>query len=196
MPAPILRLSGPLNATPAQRRAALEGRCCSQSELDEELNRMAPGPSFASAARSSAVVPRPPPSGRAEGAPSSDGPLHPALPPPPVQSFGSSELRALPSFPADVDFLWGAFSEKAHPADWQTPSLRWGSRQPVVCGLFPWNGTGACACFTNSLSTAPGRPRPGGSLLSFDGRPPRVASAPAVYAASCHAPVVVVRPWV
>ena len=34
---PPIRLVGPVNATPAQRAAALEGRLCSQDELDQEL---------------------------------------------------------------------------------------------------------------------------------------------------------------
>ena len=37
---PAIRLPGPRNATPAQRQAALEGRQCTQDELDAELLRV------------------------------------------------------------------------------------------------------------------------------------------------------------
>ena len=69
--APVVQVSGPMNATPAQRQAALEGRVCTEEELAEELSRLAPGPAFASEARSSPVVPRP---DRQEATPA--GPLH------------------------------------------------------------------------------------------------------------------------
>ena len=36
---PAVRLPGPLNATPAQRAAALEGRVCTDAELADELRR-------------------------------------------------------------------------------------------------------------------------------------------------------------
>ncbi|CAE7836105.1 unnamed protein product [Symbiodinium sp. CCMP2592] len=55
--APVFRLTGPCNATPAQRRAAEEDRNCTAEELAAELHALAPGPGFAEGARSSPVVP-------------------------------------------------------------------------------------------------------------------------------------------
>ena len=42
---PALRLPGPLNATPAQRAAALAGRVCTDAELADELRRVTDGAS-------------------------------------------------------------------------------------------------------------------------------------------------------
>ncbi|CAE7835995.1 unnamed protein product [Symbiodinium sp. CCMP2592] len=55
--APVFRVAGPCNATAAQRRAAEEGRCCTDEELAAELRTIAPGPSFSEGTRSSPVVP-------------------------------------------------------------------------------------------------------------------------------------------
>ena len=38
--APVVRIQGPLNATEAQRQAALPSRDCTLTELDEELQRL------------------------------------------------------------------------------------------------------------------------------------------------------------
>ncbi|CAE7903084.1 unnamed protein product [Symbiodinium microadriaticum] len=131
--APLLRVAGPLNATPAQRLAAAEGRVCSARELEDELNRIAPGPSFASEARSANVIPRPASVTTPElAAPSSH------------QPSASSDVRlsalAAPALtiPSCTSVLeWRAFAEFAHPDDWIVPSVLWHAPQPPSVWIMP-----------------------------------------------------------
>ncbi|CAE7421618.1 unnamed protein product [Symbiodinium sp. KB8] len=123
----------PLNATPAQRLAAAEGRVCSARELEDELNRIAPGPSFASEARSANVIPRPASVTTPElAAPSSH------------QPSASSDVRlsalAAPALtiPSCTSVLeWRAFAEFAHPDDWIVPSVLWHAPQPPSVWIMP-----------------------------------------------------------
>ena len=126
--APIFRIAGPINATPAQRQASLEGRVCSHAELAEELQRLAPGPGFATSARSPAVVPRPvpPPS-----APDVESPSEP----PPAPSSAQPSGATLGS--SACSWSWGAFSEFACPGDVLVPSLRWDAPQPTRVWAVP-----------------------------------------------------------
>ena len=130
--APVYRLSGPLNASPAQRRAALEGRVCTADELAEELARLAPGPAFSSEARSSPVVPRPDPSELVfVSGVQTRAPL----------VAGSASLPALFPRTDSVLFLWGSFADFAHADDWLIPSVHWHRPQPVRIWRIPdeWN---------------------------------------------------------
>ncbi|CAE7209820.1 unnamed protein product, partial [Symbiodinium sp. KB8] len=122
--APIFRIAGPINATPAQRRASLDGRVCSQAELDEELQRLAPGPGFATSARSATVVPRPNPL-------SAEPPNATASPPGPVLLTGNT------SSPSEHSWSWGAFSEFACSDDGLVASLRWDAPQPARVWAVP-----------------------------------------------------------
>ena len=126
--APVYRLSGPLNASPAQRRAALEGRICTAEEIAEEIARLAPGPDFSSEARSSPVVPRPEPSasGLLSGLPEST----------PLQAARVSGL-ALNSCLAPLSPLWGSFADFAQVDDWVIPSVHWHRPQPTRIWRIP-----------------------------------------------------------
>ncbi|CAE7241055.1 unnamed protein product, partial [Symbiodinium microadriaticum] len=126
--APILRIAGPINATPAQRQASLEGRACSLAELAEELQRLAPGPGFASSARSTTVVPRPTPSTSASHV---EPPSEPA--PTPASALPSSVTWSSVA----CSWSWGAFSEFACPDDVLVPSLRWDAPQPPRVWAIP-----------------------------------------------------------
>ena len=140
--APVYRLAGPINATPAQRRASLDGRACSQDELDEELQRLAPGPGFATSARSTAVIPRPCPSA---STPHSEQPREPAVPSQHALPDGLS-----PNLDARI-WSWGAFAEYACSEDVLVPSLRWGAAQPARVWAVPveWH---RCLRVFNQLS--------------------------------------------
>ena len=130
--APVYRLSGPLNASPAQRRAALEGRVCTADELAEELARLAPGPDFSSEARSSPVVPRPD---------TPDLELVPAMQTRASLAANSVCVPALLSCTDSVSPLWGSFADFAHVDDWLIPSVHWHRPQPVRIWRIPqeWN---------------------------------------------------------
>ena len=140
--APVYRLAGPINATPAQRRASLDGRACSQDELDEELQRLAPGPGFATSARSTAVIPRPCPSA---STPHSEQPREPTVPSQHALPDGLS-----PNLDARI-WSWGAFAEYACSEDVLVPSLRWGAAQPARVWAVPveWH---RCLRVFNQLS--------------------------------------------
>ena len=119
--APVGRVPGPVNATPAQRLAALEGRTCTEAELAEELERLAPGPPFSSSARSPPVMPRPD-----RALPSQPSPV-------PVDSPGHACLTPSQApcsvHPAD-GALWGSFADFARHDDWVVPSILWQCSQP------------------------------------------------------------------
>ena len=130
--APVYRLPGPINASPAQRRAASEGRVCTADELADELARLAPGPAFSSEARSSPVVPRPEPSGLATAlAESTQAPLAADRLSPPVWSLGTDSTAP----------IWGSFADFAHDDDWLIPSVHWHHPQPTRIWRIPedWN---------------------------------------------------------
>ena len=125
---PLCRIAGPLNASPAQRLAALEGRECSEQELLEELGRLSPGPSFSSSARSTNVIPRP----QQEAPPSS------AAIPSPVPPQGASCDALRPAPPLSTAFSeWRVFAEHAHPDDWIIPSISWHLAQPLCIWVMP-----------------------------------------------------------
>ena len=132
--APVQCVCGPLNASPAQRQAALEGRICTEAELAEELERLAPGPPFSSAARSLPVVPRPDRSDHQDH--STDLPTFSLL----SQSAVTSHTQLTPGNVAcprhlapprdDTYALWGSFADFAQPDDWAVPSVFWQYPQP------------------------------------------------------------------
>ena len=126
--APVYRLVGPLNASPAQRRAALEGRICTAAELAEELARLAPGPDFSSEARSSPVVPRPDPSDHA-----------PVAGEPTLASLHESGVRVPARYSCleSISPLWGSFADFAHADDVLIPSVLWHRPQPVRIWRIP-----------------------------------------------------------
>ena len=126
--APVVRVSGPINATPAQRQAALEGRDCTVDELAEELSRLSPGPAFASEARSSPVVPRP---DRPDVVPAR--PLHGG---PPISPCEPSHNPTFPC-PDELTPIWGSFADFAKPDDWAVPSVAWHCPQPVRIWRIP-----------------------------------------------------------
>ena len=132
---PALRLPGPLNATPAQRLAALEGRVCTAQELADEL-RAATGATDVHAwpaAESTSPVPSPPAS------------VEPSAPlPPSYTSEGSGQgtgcdtgrwFRIVPASQAaraDEEALsWG--SPLWSQLIWERPSL--GTAGRVACVL-------------------------------------------------------------
>ena len=118
----MYRLSGPLNASPAQRRAALEGRVCTAEELAEEVARLAPGPDFSSEARSSPVVPRPGPSDLISVSGMQDS-----------ASLNADRVSVpvLISCTAPISPLWGSFADFAQADDWVIPSVNWHRPQPT-----------------------------------------------------------------
>ena len=119
---PPCRVYGPVNASPAQRVAAGQGRPCTQDELDAELNRVAPGPAFASEVSVRAVVPQvevpgPDPPPTPEGSLST---IH-------APDQWGSPLPLLPSF---------SFLESASQDDLRVPPMRWGTQPfPAVWQL-------------------------------------------------------------
>ena len=152
--APVGRVPGPINASPAQRKAALEGRICTDAELAEELDRLAPGPSFSSSARSSQVMPRAAPSDRPPSSSLSRSPANP--------SGGFAALRSPRQSRPAGGALWGSF------ADFAGSCLRsYGiARSPGESGAFLPSGTLAWICALRSLRMFLGRQVCGARLPS------------------------------
>ena len=121
--APVIRVPGPMNASPAQRQAASEGRDCTAAELADELARLAPGPAFSSEARSSPVVPRPEPSD-----PATVSATPSQVPETVVLSQPGEPTDSAP--PTSSGPIWGSFADFAQDDDWLLPSVHWHRSQP------------------------------------------------------------------
>ena len=169
---PPVRLAGPLNATPAQRAAAAEGRACTERELSDELFRVA-------GTRDVFSWPEPLPS-----------PSHAASLPGnlvPLSHGCQPDLSVSPSAIAPVArwFTLLDFSG-VQSSDWHTPSPLWGGllSRPFVC-QFPSSWHQYWKLWHAMQHTAPW------SVEAFRAAAPlrRAVVPPAVYGAlACHPP--------
>ncbi|CAE7615532.1 unnamed protein product [Symbiodinium sp. CCMP2592] len=147
--APVFRITGPCNATPAQRRAAEEDRNCTAEELAAELHALAPGPGFAEGARSSPVVPFRRATDPAEGTPvppTGCAPVAVGFPADAHAAFDGvnpSIEASAPLSPAQVPARqFSAFFFDEFPADCElrVPSCRWSGLAPGLwCLPCSWN---------------------------------------------------------
>ena len=189
--APLLRVVGPINATPAQRLAAAEGRACSERELAEELQRLAPGPAFSSAARSGSVLPRP----GSETSTDISASRPPQLPHPAGAIGPALAAPALPSVFRHVDLRWRTFAEHAHPDDWIVLSVLWHVPQPPSVWIMPesWHRClrlfrAICACHPWSQEMWRGS-----SFLRREAAPPSTARHSASFEAASSTRMLFLR---
>ncbi|CAE7238456.1 unnamed protein product [Symbiodinium sp. CCMP2592] len=159
--APVFRVAGPCNATAAQRRAAEEGRCCTEEELAAELRTIAPGPGFSEGTRSSPVVPFRRAGGYSTLPPGEEAstiscpevlrsPLAPVASPTGAFDFGSPTTSVrLPSVDTAAASAWYqthptegfcivyCFDEAPGASSFCVPSCRWCAVPPAIWCLPP-----------------------------------------------------------
>ncbi|CAE7876172.1 unnamed protein product [Symbiodinium microadriaticum] len=149
---PPVRLIGPLNATPAQRAAALEGRTCSRSDLDHELFAATGATAVYEwpEAPSCAHMSTPPPcASTAAGSPSPSAPLSGLVSRRPGSHTPCAHTQS---------GRWFALHDcsAVRADDWQVPSPRWeGLLQGAFACQLPHSWHKYWRCWSAAVSHSP-----------------------------------------
>ena len=127
--APVQRVCGPLNASPAPAccRGGGQGMHCPGAAGRTRPASPAPGPSFSSQSRSTPVLPRP----ASAPVPSANGAVSPVEPAHAVQLLPQACMR-LGTERTPLQCF--SFADFAHPDDWLLPSLHW--HRPIPHGIW------------------------------------------------------------